>query len=149
MGHDFLCMLSLHIIIILSYWANVFFILTSQYFYRGVIFARNLVQLLVAVSQDAPKHFITNVDEREARCFSSSTASSKPSCLIQDKFTQGDDQNMTLQGNLFSGDNLGTEASGPWIEVSPEWRLGLGLLRINHQRQYKNIITNLSLWHYT
>ena len=56
--------------------------LTSQYFYRGVIFARNLVQLLVAVSQDAPKRFITNVDEREARCFSSSTASSKPSGLI-------------------------------------------------------------------
>ena len=56
--------------------------LTSQYFYRGVIFARNLVQLLVAVSQDAPKRFITSVDEREARCFSSSTASSKPSGLI-------------------------------------------------------------------
>ena len=52
---------------------------------------------------------------------------------------------MTFQGNLFSGDYLGTEASGPWIEVSPEWRLGLGLLIINHQRQYKNIITNLSV----
>ena len=36
-----------------------------------------MVQVLVAVSQDAAKGFITNVDEREARCFSSSTASSK------------------------------------------------------------------------
>ena len=73
-------MLSLHVIHYLVE-QMPFSILTRQYFYRGVIFARNMVQLLVAVSQDAPKHFITNVDEREARCFSSSTASSKPILL--------------------------------------------------------------------
>ena len=35
-----------------------------------------------------------------------------------------------VQGNLYSGDTLGTKASVPWIEVFPEWRLGLGFVNI-------------------
>ena len=36
----------------------------------------------------------------------------------------------------FSGDTLGTKPSVPRIEVSPEWRMGTGLLQCDYQNRH-------------
>lgn len=69
---------------------------------------------------------------------SSSSVSQSMSSSFSESISSTSSQSKS-QWILFSGYALGTDASVPWIEVSPEWRSGLGLVILNQQIQHFSI----------